>query len=142
MSQNSPPIPATEFSLRWKHRHEENVLFFLFEDAVEDPPAMVAAITKFLGKPADPEVAARVLERSSVKCMKERHAVFDPPPCLEPPVPVKKPAVKGESVMVNKGKSGSGAKELDEDTRRQIREYCQRVFAGSDFPLAKWPGCN
>jgi len=130
-----------EFNLEWwKHRHEENVLFLFYEDAVKDPPGMVAAVTKFLGRPVDSEIAARVLHRSSVKYMKERQAVFDPPGCMPMPMPLEKPSKKGEGMMVNKGKSGG--KELDSHTRRQIREYCQRVFAGSDFPLEKWPGCN
>lgn len=132
-----------EFNLEWwKHRHDANVMFVFYEDAVKDPKAMVANFTKFLGKPDDPDIAARVLERSSVAYMKARHKVFDPPTCMEMDMPLQKPKNTKESMMVNKGKAGRGAKEIDDATRQRIREYCQRVFKGSDFPIEKWPGCN
>lgn len=132
-----------EFNLEWwKHKDEENVLFVFYEDAVKDHASVIASMTRLLGKPQDSELAQHVLERSSVAYMKARHAVFDPPPCMELSLPIKKPSAKDESMMVNKGKAGSGAKQIDEYTRRHIREYCQRVFSNSDFPFWKFPSCN
>lgn len=131
-----------EFNLEWwKHRNESNVLFYFFEDAVKDPPAFVRAIMGFLGKPKDPEVLGRVLERSSFAYMKKRHETVDPPKCMNIPPPITRPLTSLKSVMANKGEVNRGHKEIDDETKKQVREYCQQVMAGSDFPVERLKGC-
>lgn len=130
-----------EYNLEWwKHRHETNVLYLFYEDAVQDPVGTVQTLRKFLGKSSDEAVEGRIVERSNAAYMKKRHKAFDPPVCKDM-LPIQAPT-GGESVMVNKAKAKVDSKQVPSEVRKRIRDYCQRVFAGTDFPITKWPGCQ
>jgi len=124
----------------WMHRDDPNVLFLFYADAVKNPAGTVTQMARFLGWEPDAAVVDRVVERVSIKWMKNRSSSFEPP--FMPKVfPFQKP--QGTDMgMINTGKTGVGKAFFSEQTRAAVRDACRTVLANVDFPFESLPGCN
>ncbi len=62
----------------WARRHDPNVLFLRYEDAVADLPEFLRVIADFCGIEIEEESVGRILNRCSFEFMKRHEARFDP----------------------------------------------------------------
>ncbi|CAK9049071.1 unnamed protein product [Durusdinium trenchii] len=61
----------------WEHRHDPGVLFFFFDDVLEDKAASVERVREFMGLESKPGLVHQVVEQSSHRFMCEHHSKFD-----------------------------------------------------------------
>jgi hypothetical protein len=60
------------------HRNDRNVLFLRYEEIIADLPGTVHAVSRFWGVSVAPGDLPRILERCSIKFMKQFNQKFDP----------------------------------------------------------------
>jgi hypothetical protein len=62
----------------WPHRHDSDVLFLCYEEVVADLPGTARRAAAFWGQPLSAAAMARIVERCSLRFMKQHDAKFDP----------------------------------------------------------------
>ena len=62
----------------WPHRHDDDVLFLIFEDIVGDLEGAVRQVADFLNLEIDDKRMPAILEHCSIGFMKEHNQKFDP----------------------------------------------------------------
>ncbi len=108
-------------------RQKGNVLFVHYEILKENPRQTIAEIVDFLGYQLSDEQFDAVLEKSSFSYMKKHEEVFE----------MAAPNLFSESSRINFMHSGESNrhKDVSEETRKTISEYCITQLKDSSYPL-------
>ena len=113
----------------WEHRHDDDVLFLLFDDLKEDHAGCVHRIAKFIGIDCDESLHTRVVHTTTHAEMVRHHSKFDTHRATityakwfgeEPPTEF------SGRVRKDGGKSGDGQK-LPPEVKQYIKEKWQEI---------------
>lgn len=112
----------------WPHRHDENVLFLTFEEAVRDLGETARRVAEFCGLDADAETIARVRERCSFESMSAHDEKFDPR---------LRRFTAEAGAFIRRGRSGDGRARLGPESQAMLERHLSALRERLDVPAGE-----
>ncbi|MDX2058174.1 MAG: sulfotransferase domain-containing protein [Gemmatimonadales bacterium] len=110
-----------------RSRRDGNVLFVYFEDMKKDLPGVARRVAEFLGvKPLNPTELAHVVEKCGFRYMQEHQTSFEMHP----------PHILQTNAELFVAGTADRHKDVPDEVRQRILQWCARELADSDFPLS------
>ncbi|XP_053379128.1 amine sulfotransferase-like isoform X2 [Mercenaria mercenaria] len=106
----------------WEHRHDSNILFLQYEDVVEDMPAAIRSIARFLGRELTDDDVSKISDYCYVDSMRNNPMVnWD---CWKG---VKDLNLNADLAFINKGKPGGWRDILTKEQSEKLDLMLQEV---------------